>query len=193
MKYLKRIFEDVNRHDFSDLLLLNITNEQILEFIKTRFLNDEFLKVYDETNYPEMDIAETIINRNKSTEVPYLQIKITLESLFEFEKSPEGIEQLKKHLQGQKTLTPKKNGDDKSKNRIFPSLTLDILLTIHKDRLFCRIDGDFSIYIGDFPLLSHSVEKNKFVTTKEEVIGLYIDILNNLNIYSIHEIQELNK
>lgn len=193
MKYLKRIFEDVNRHDFNDLLLLNITNEQILEFIKTRFLNGEFLKVYGETNYPEMDIAETIISRNKSTEVPYLQIKITLESLFEFEKSPEGIEQLKKHLQGQKTLTPKKNGDDKSKNRIFPSLTLDILLTIHKDRLFCRIDGDFSIYIGDFPLLSHSVEKNKFVTTKEEVIGLYIDILNNLNIYSIHEIQELNK
>jgi hypothetical protein len=191
MKYLKPIFEN---HDFNDLIYLNISNNEILDLIKTRFFNEEFLKVYGDTNYPEMDLDETKIVRDKNSEVPYLSIDISLESLFEFEKSPEGLQQLKKHLLGSKTLKPKKDEeDDKSKNRIFPSLTLHILLAVYKDKLWSRIGGDFSIYVGDFLLLNHNVEKNRFVSFKDDVKNLFIDILNSLNIYTIHEIQELNK
>jgi hypothetical protein len=189
MKYIK-LFEN---YDFDDLKALNLSNQEIKDLIQSRFLNDEFLSVYGATNYPELDINKTIIDRVKNEKIPYLQYGIGLESLFEFEKSTKGIEQLKKHLLGKKTLSPKTREDDKSKNRIFSSLTFDILLTIHQDKIFCRIGGDFSIYVGDFRLLNYDVEKTKFIKFKQDFENLFIDVINNLNIYTIHEIQELNK
>jgi len=189
MKYLK-FFEN---YDFNDLLAINLSNNKIKDLINTRFLNSEFKTVYGATNYPEIDVAETIIERRKDNKVPYLQIGIGLESLFEFEKSPKGLEELKKHLLGDKILKPKKNVDDKNKNRIFPSLTIDILLTIHNQQLFCMIDGDFTLFVGDFPLINHSIEKRKYVKFNTDVEMLLIDVLNNLNIYTIYEIQELNR
>lgn len=189
MKYLK-FFEN---YDFNDLLAINLSNNKIKDLIDNRFLNEEFKSVYDATNYPEINIEEIIIERKKDNKIPYLQIGIGLETFFEFEKSPKGLEELKKHLLGGKILKPKKNLEDKNKNRIFPSLTIDILLTIHNEQLFCIIDGDFTLFVGDFPLINHSVEKKKYVKFNTDVEMLLIDVLNNLNIYTIYKIQELNK
>ena len=194
MKHLE-LFEDYdfNSLNFEDLLALNLNNKQILDLIGTKFLNDEFKSVYNATNYPEISVGDTVIERKRDVEVPFITIGIGLESLFEFEKSPKGIEQLKRHLLGGKTLSPKKGEDDKYKHRIFPSLTIDILLTIHKEKLFCRIGGDFSIYVGDFPLLSYDVEEQSYVTYQDDVVKLLSEVLSDLNKNVINEINELNK
>ena len=215
MKYLK-IFEVYNPQKPSKEDGLNDfmpSEDELKNLINTRLLTNDFRIACQIRGLPQLVSDKLVSDKFDIDKNKTLAVLSNLQSVFSFDKTREGFQELKNKIGNQNIddiideITHRKNApeediDINKKHTVTTSLTFDVLvrkstMAPPKGQRFdfyqFKVEGKFSAFYDDFQTFELPFEKELNLmeedeTSKNDMNYLIIDVLVKLNINTIHEL-----
>jgi hypothetical protein len=213
MRYLK-LFESFTIKE-TNLYQLLPTKDELIDLIDDILLDYKFRESCQNHAYPQL-LADKLLSKdfNISNDINIKKVALLSNtgSRYSFDKTKEGIDELENKLSRDVNIENiisdlidmETQGEiDKNEKHIISSnLDMDILLIEETVKnvpyLKIRIEGEFIVKFDDFAAYTCPMEKNSNLLeqdepTKQDVVDLIEEFLNDIKLTTIQELDELHK